>query len=434
VGAGIRLSAFQRIIDAQHVQADEVMGLVDRAGRFVARVPPQPPAARASPAFLQNAQSNESGWYRGLTVEGADTFTAYTRSAQSGWMLGHALPLSSVYRSTFHAGYILAGGVFLVLAIALLLAFWIARRIIEPVQALGRAAQALGRGDAGPAASGVYPAAGRIEELREVERLLIQASAAVRERQELLAREARALQASDNAKTEFLAMLSHELRNPLAALVSASALLRRVTVRDGTFEFARDVIDRQTAQMKRLIDDLLDISSLAVGKATLRSEPVDLGELVPRLAATWQAAERMKGRKLLVETESLWANVDGGRMQQVLFNLLDNAVKFSPEGSPIELRLRAEGPWAAISVRDYGEGFAEGDREELFGLFVQGRQDLSRQQGGLGIGLALARRLAELHGGSVDAASEGPGKGAVFTITLPRIEQPASLGPKVSLS
>jgi len=248
VRAGIRLSAFQRIIEAQHLQADEVLGLVDSTGRFVARVPPRPPAAMASPDFLEHARASESGWYRGLTVEGKDTFTAYTRSAQSGWMLGHALPLFSVYQPGVRAGAILAGGVVIVLAIALLLAFWIARRIIEPVQALGRAAQALGRNDAptpaadggrAPAASPLLAASGRIDELREVERLLSQASDAVHERQELLAREARALQASDKAKTEFLAMLSHELRNPLAALVSASALLRRVAVRDGTFEFAR---------------------------------------------------------------------------------------------------------------------------------------------------------------------------------------------------
>jgi signal transduction histidine kinase len=443
VRAGIRLSAFQRIIEAQHLQADEVIGLVDSTGRFVARVPPQPPTAMASPAFLEHARANESGWYRGLTVEGEDTFTAYTRSAQSGWMLGHALPLSSVYQPGVRAGAILAGGVVIALVIALLLAFWIARRIIEPVQALGRAAQALGRNDAPtPAAEGARPraaspllaASGRIDELREVERLLSQASAAVHERQELLAREARALQASDKAKTEFLAMLSHELRNPLAALVSASALLRRVAIRDSTFEFARDVIERQTAQMRRLIDDLLDISSLAVGKATLRPEPVDLGELVPRLAATWQASERMKGRRLLVEAESLWASADAARLEQVLFNLLDNAVKFSPDGSPIELRVRADGPWVAISVRDYGDGFMEHDRDELFGLFVQGRQDVSRRHGGLGVGLALARRLAELHGGSVDAASDGPGKGALFTIRLPRIEHPARAEPRVSLS
>jgi signal transduction histidine kinase len=419
VSAEIGLSAFERIIKTQDLEPREVLALVDRSGRFVARVPYQLPGGRATEDFMQHSGHGGSGWYRARVTEGEDRFIAYNRSDLSGWALGHSLLASEVYDETIRAGLILSVGIAVVLVLDLVLAFWLARRIVGPVASLEATAQSLLSG--GPAGEGPV---GRIDELRQVEKALSEASRAVRERQELLVREARALRSSDEAKSEFLTMLSHELRNPLAALVSAASLLQSMDFHDDKFKFARTVVERQTAQMKRLIDGLLDISNLTLGRGTVHMQPMDLAELVRGVAGAWQRSERLRGRNLLVRTEPVWVNADRERLEQVLANLIDNAAKFSPQGSQIEIEARADGAEAVLSVKDRGEGIEREVAEQLFGPLMQDGKDFSRRRGA-GIGLALAKRLVELHSGSIGAASPGTDLGSTFTVRLPRIAEPS---------
>jgi CheY-like chemotaxis protein len=243
----------------------------------------------------------------------------------------------------------------------------------------------------------------------------------VRERQGLIEREKAALQATDRAKDEFLAMLSHELRNPLAALSAAAHVIKLAPADADASVKARAVIERQTKHMARLVGDLLDISRVAMGKVALERERINLGEVVSNVAATWRASGRLERHQVSVRASPVWVDADRARMEQVFSNLLDNAIKFTPAGKRIIVGAAQEGDHAVLQVSDEGEGLAPELVDTAFGLFVQGERGLDRAAGGLGVGLALVKRLAELHGGSATAASAGRGKGATFTVTLPAV-------------
>jgi signal transduction histidine kinase len=292
------------------------------------------------------------------------------------------------------------------------------RRISQPVAELADASEALQRGDPvllGPPSP--------IDELRSLQRALAQAAAAVGERQALQEREKAALRSADRAKDEFLAMLSHELRNPLGAMVAASQLLRHVKVQDPVAERACGVIDRQTRHMARLVDDLLDVSRTMMGKVELKRELLDLAELVHSAMDGWRVAGRFAQHEVSLQAGGpAPVHADRVRLEQVLSNLVDNALKFTPAGGQVSVRVLTEPGHAALEVQDAGRGFAPGAQAWMFDLFKQGEQGLDRHQGGMGIGLAMVRRLAEMHGGSVAARSEGPGRGATFIVHLPLAE------------
>jgi CheY-like chemotaxis protein/nitrogen-specific signal transduction histidine kinase len=233
------------------------------------------------------------------------------------------------------------------------------------------------------------------------------------------------LTAANRAKDEFLAMLSHELRNPLAAILMGAHLMR---VRAKADDFVRDTagtIERQAKQMSRLIDDLLDISRITFGKTPLKREPVDLGRLVARLADECRASGRLTHHRVSMESGSVWVEGDAARLEQVIHNLLGNAIKYTPAQGEISVRLRHEGEAAVLEVQDSGRGFSEPFGRRMFDVFVQGERTLHRPEGGMGIGLALVKRLVELHGGTVSAQSAGLGKGALFTVRLPAVAAPA---------
>jgi len=218
-------------------------------------------------------------------------------------------------------------------------------------------------------------------------------------------------------KDEFLALLGHELRNPLGAIGAAAQVLK-VTHAEGKPEArAHDVIARQVDYITHLIDDLLDIERVNSGKIRLSRQPVDLAEVVLRAAATFTADTRLD-RQIDVTTEPAWVDGDAVRIQQVLTNILTNAVKYTPPGGRIRVALRADGADAVLSVEDSGFGISPSLLPFIFDMYVQADQTLDRSRGGLGIGLALVRRLVELHGGSVTASSEGEGHGSTFTVRL----------------
>jgi two-component system CheB/CheR fusion protein len=240
------------------------------------------------------------------------------------------------------------------------------------------------------------------------------------------------LREADRRKDEFIAMLSHELRNPLTPIANALTILRMQPGSAAASERALAIAERQVQQMKRLIDDLLDISRITRGKIALQRAPLDLTELTRHAAESVQPAAAGREQTLRLHLPPHPVRVDGdrARLLQVIENLLTNAVKFSAHGGLIELSLSHEGgaaPAAVLTVRDEGVGIPPEKLNSVFEIFTQLDATIDRSQGGLGIGLALVRRLVQMHGGSVAADSRGPGTGATFTVRLPALADDASV-------
>jgi PAS domain S-box-containing protein len=231
-----------------------------------------------------------------------------------------------------------------------------------------------------------------------------------------------ALREADRHKTEFLGWLSHELRNPLGIIRTSLALIERADLDSEPGRRALSVIDRQAAQMGRLLDDLLDITRISKGKVLLRRKTVTLNEIVRATAEDYRQVFRLEGISFDVRLtrERLHAYVDGARIEQIVGNVLQNATKFTPRGGRVALSLRAgRNDEGIIEVRDDGAGISSGLIARIFDPLVQDNRTVRRSRGGLGLGLPLVKGLVELHGGTVSASSEGPGRGAVFTIRLP---------------
>ncbi|HUQ75408.1 MAG TPA: response regulator, partial [Burkholderiales bacterium] len=231
------------------------------------------------------------------------------------------------------------------------------------------------------------------------------------------------LQDANRRKDEFLAMLSHELRNPLAPIRNAVELMRRVGSPEPRVTMARDVIDRQVTQLARLVDELLDVSRISQGKIVLKKEPIELAKIIAHSVETARPMIDLREQRLSVEVSGrpVWLLGDFARLAQVVANLLNNASKYTPEGGRIKLFATAGEGQATISVEDDGTGIDAELLPRVFELFVQGERGLDRSQGGLGIGLTLVKRLVELHQGQVEAKSAGAGKGSTFVVTLPSI-------------
>jgi signal transduction histidine kinase/CheY-like chemotaxis protein len=240
------------------------------------------------------------------------------------------------------------------------------------------------------------------------------------------------LQRADEKKSHFLAMLSHELRNPLAPLVHGMALLRLRRDPAAAGE-TQAMMERQLAHLRRLIDDLLDVSRIDRGKLELRRERVALDAVLRNAADAARPNLEAKSHQLVLRGASEVLHVEGDdvRLCQVVLNLLNNAAKFTPAGGRIELALRREGESAVVEVRDNGIGFAAEEREAIFDLFFQLKPSHAEPSGGLGLGLSVARSLVEMHGGRIEAESAGAGRGATLIVRLP-LAQPAEEQPPVA--
>jgi CheY-like chemotaxis protein/nitrogen-specific signal transduction histidine kinase len=229
------------------------------------------------------------------------------------------------------------------------------------------------------------------------------------------------LRQQDRRKDEFLAMLAHELRNPLAPIRNAVHILKEPLAGPSQRERVRALIERQVNTLARLVDDLMDVSRVTRGKIRLERSPTLLSDVVHQAVETTQPLIDSQGHRLEVQLPDEPLVVDGDltRLGQVLGNLLSNAAKYTPPGGLLQVEVRREHDLGIIRVRDNGAGIGADMLPHIFDLFTQAERSLDRSQGGLGIGLALTRKLVELHGGEVTAASEGEGKGSEFCVTLP---------------
>jgi PAS domain S-box-containing protein len=224
---------------------------------------------------------------------------------------------------------------------------------------------------------------------------------------------------TNRAKDEFLATLSHELRNPLGAIANAVAALER---RSGAEEAAarlRQIIHRQTHHLARLVDDLLDVARATAGKIPLDRQPIDLSEVAGGCVRSLRESGRARRHRVTFRAESVIVSADATRLAQIITNMLDNAVKFTPSGGSVDVDVWRQGQDAILRVSDTGLGIGADMLPRVFELFAQAEQPMDRSVGGLGIGLTLSRRLVEMFGGTIAASSDGPGRGAQFTVRLP---------------
>jgi PAS domain S-box-containing protein len=237
------------------------------------------------------------------------------------------------------------------------------------------------------------------------------------------------LEESQQRTHEFLAMLSHELRNPLAPLKTSVDIMRLREMSDPVLIRARDVIDRQVQHLTHIIDELLDVSRITSGRIRLTSETLDLQGVVLRAVEAARPLFDSKGHTLEIEAPAshVWVRGDLTRLTQVFVNLLNNAAKYTPDRGRIEVSIRSTDKSAAVHIRDNGIGIAAELLPRMFDLFTQGDRPLDRTDGGLGVGLALVHRLVSLHGGVVKAFSEGIGRGSELVVTLPQYCQEISM-------
>lgn len=256
----------------------------------------------------------------------------------------------------------------------------------------------------------------------------------VLERTEALASSEAALREAHRRKDEFLAVLGHELRNPLAPIRNAVQVMRRPGAPEAALAWSREVIDRQVDHITRLVDDLLDVSRIVQGKVHLQLTTLDLASVVGQALEASRPLIEARGHELSVRTPQAPVVVRGDpvRLAQVICNLLNNAAKYTEPGGRIRLEVEPSGPWVEVRVADNGVGIPATLLPHVFDLFTQAGPSLARAEGGMGIGLTLVKRLVEMHGGRVEVRSDGEGRGSEFRVRLPRWSVPDTRGARAS--
>jgi signal transduction histidine kinase/CheY-like chemotaxis protein len=355
--------------------------------------------------------------YRGVPVIAAGQPIGY-----GDWWLIVKMDAKEAYLPILRVVQLEALAGLVVIALGLVAAYFVARRFTRPVRQLAQAAARITKGD--------YQMAVPVNSADEFGILSAnfnEMTGAIRTRRAERDRAEEALRQADRRKDEFLAMLGHELRNPLSAIANAVRLWSLAGDDHSATDLAREVIERQTSNLSRLVDDLLDVARITEGKIDLRTRPVDLCEAIRGAVGAAQPLieERRHELILLLESDAkIYVEADPTRLEQIIANLLSNAIKYTRKGGEIRVEARQEGSEAVILVSDSGIGIAPGALPHIFELFTQGDRSLDRAMGGLGIGLNLCRRLVQLHGGSITASSEGTGCGATFTVRLPTTNAP----------
>jgi signal transduction histidine kinase len=372
-------------------------------------------------ADYANRPPNEaSGVGEGRMLDGLDLYYAHARSPATGWGVNIGIDRKTYERSLYGdwalgAALELAG-----LAVGLLLALWLATRLRESIAGLAEAAS---RNQA-PKVKGLVT-----REVALLEQALSAAAAAreaeARERENRLIAEARKAEAEEASRTKdrFIAVLSHELRNPLAPIRNSVFLLRAraAMTSDPKLEEIVGMLDRQSTHLTRLVNDLLDVSRISSGRIVLQRAHIDLRDVARHATEEAMPALDARGHQLIstLPDEPVMVAADFVRLSQVVSNLLDNAIKYTPRGGRVAIEVERAGPEALLSVEDHGRGLEAFAAADLYTPFVAPLDAAARADGGLGLGLPLAKSLVELHGGSLRAYSEGANRGSRFTVTLP---------------
>ena len=425
--AVVRPEAITGVLTRQRVPEDWVVSVFDGYGSRVARSRAHEqyigtPAAPSLTKLMENGAAE--GWGPTYALEGDLIYTAYTRLPHNRWSVAVGIPARAIDGPAYRSAAIYGGGIAVSLLLGGVMALWAARRVNRPMEELRGAAEAMGRGTA-PA----LPATD-IAEIRAVAEALAKAQAerrrAEEERDRVLseAQQARAAaEQANRAKDEFLAMLGHELRNPLGAISNSTRMLEHARATPEDVRQAREIIARQVEHLARMTDDLLEAGRAMTGKIALQRRPVDLAAAAAATLAT--LAPRAGRHRLAQDLREAWVEADPTRLEQIIANLVGNALKYTPARGHVRVSVAREREEAVLRVADEGIGMPPELTRRVFDLFVQGERALDRSHGGLGIGLTLVKRLAELHGGTAEALSAGPGKGSEFIVRLPAIAAPS---------
>ena len=379
--AAVSPESLLEVVLRQRLQEGWVVTAVDSTGARVLRWPRQveyigTPVSGTLREMMQAGRPEATGLT--TTSEGNQVYTAFSRSPETGWSVALGIPRGEVESLAWSSLGTFVGGVLAALLVGFAAAILVGRVIVH---ALAR------------------EQAGRLE-----------------------------AEGLSRAKDEFLAMLGHELRNPLGAASNAAHLLQASDLPEPARRRAGEILLRQVNHLTRLTDDLLDVGRALTGKIVLRRQPLDLAAAAHQALATLRGTGRFDRHDVRESLHEAWADVDPVRFEQVLGNLVVNAVKYTPEGRQVRVSVAREDGWAVVRVADDGVGMTPELAARVFDLFVQGDRDVDRAQGGLGIGLTLVRRLAELHGGQAAVASAGVDQGCEFTVRFPAIEAPQRHG------
>lgn len=427
--AVIKPDRILRVVERQRVSPDSVIAIIDAFGSIVARSRDHAQSVAKSPAaslvqLIGGAAPEGVG--ETTTLEGSKVATAFTRVSRYGWTVAIGVPQPAIGTASLKGIAQYAWGLGASLLACIGLASLLASRIARSFDNLQRGALALGAGKE------VEVPPSRIRELAQIGRALEAAANQhamhEQERSRLLASLEEALAASRDAslvKDEFLAVLGHELRNPLSPIVASLDLMDLRA--DGASRRERTIMRRQVNHLKRLVDDLLDVSRITSGKMQFELRPLNLAEVVRHAAAG------RPGTPIAVTAPAaVWVEGDESRLAQVLNNLLSNAERFGMGATRVTLSGSAH--TARLEVSDDGIGMDPELLARIFEPFYQAPQTVARSTGGLGLGLAIVRRIVELHGGRVSAHSDGPGTGSRFVVELPLAAAQAPLpAPKASL-
>jgi signal transduction histidine kinase len=432
LAAEIRPAALRTVLRRQNVPEDGVVTLVDANQRVIASTLEEEAVAGSYTGddFATAAQRMNEGSWRG-TLRGEAAYASLSRSPRTGWTVALEVPARGINALRRRSLTQMAGIGIAFLALGLVSSLLYGRQLTRALASGAAAATRLARGEP------VDPQPSRIAEIHELAQRLSEAGAILAARQRERDQAAQRAEQMGRSKDEFLATVSHELRNPLNAILGWVRLLREGALDAPGRERALEVIERNTRLQSQLVEELLDSSRIVSGKLRLEMRPLDLQRTVSDAVEAIRPTAQAKEVRLqwTPEARAVPLLADGERLQQVLWNLLTNAVKFTPRGGAVTVRLGCapsrigghddEDAW--LEVSDTGIGIEAALLPHVFERFRQGAPSASREQGGLGIGLALVRHLVELHGGSVAAASPGPGQGAVFTVRLPLAAERAVL-------
>jgi signal transduction histidine kinase len=422
--------AWQSLVDRQKLPHGAVLGLFDPEQRIVARsAAPErwigKPGSEGLAALVRGGAA--VGWGETKTLEGVPAYTVYSRSAASGWSAAMSIPQSYVQEQGRRAVVVLGGAALLSVCASLLAATYLAKTIARPMRELEQAAAA--------SSIGQTPTIPQTD-LPEIRNVAISLFATHTEREKLLQREREARQSehstriqaeeANRSKDRFLAILGHELRGPLSAIATS----RMVLAREASAASIRplEIIQRQVDQLARLADDMMDAGAVLGGNIGLRRAPVDFGSCVSAVVDSLRATPILVDHTVHCRVSAAWVDGDLGRLEQIVTNLVVNAGKYTPAPGTIEVSLAREGSQVVLRVRDSGIGLDASQTDRVFDLFVQGSDSAQQVRRGLGIGLAVVRRLTEMHGGTNEVHSEGLGKGSEFVVRMPAIEAPPIIG------
>ena len=438
IAQGFRVEHFNRVLSQVNAPPSWLSGVFDRNGMAIARngALGTKEGADGHDDLSEAIRSKTVGVIRNASEGDVKLYTVLERSTLSGWTIAVGVPEAEIEAAARGALLVSALGLLACVLCAAVAAVFFARRLAHSIRMTAQSAHAL-QGGALPPASQVSG----VVEMDEVQAAIADAATVIAqekqsrqvaeaEREKLFQSEhaARTMAEQQNrAKDEFLAMLGHELRNPLAAIVNATSVMALKGMPPEATAKAREIISRQSQHLTRIVDDLLDVGRVHSGKILLERQKLRLDTLVRHCMATMASTGRTAQHEMSADLQPAWIDADPTRFEQIVANLLDNAVKYTPAGGSIAVTVRVYGDEVVLGVSDSGVGISNELMPYVFELFVQGHRALDRAQGGLGVGLALVRRLAEMHGGRVAAFSAGVGQGSGFEVRIARAAEPETL-------